>query len=99
MGAYEYNSTPTSVASINARGNRTIAYPNPVTSNYVNIRLDDEESDSAIVRIIDLNGMVVSEKLTQQMGVINIPVTVKPGVYILQIVRGSKMDVERIVVR
>jgi hypothetical protein len=75
-------------ATSNPSGNISI-YPNPAIS-FINVCLPEASSKLQIIRIFDSSGRLCQEnRLEPDINYLNIPIELKPGLYILKIVDGS----------
>jgi ASPIC/UnbV protein/type IX secretion system substrate protein/VCBS repeat protein/Ig-like domain-containing protein len=90
---------PTGISTIN--GNNALSiFPNPV-NDVLNIKLPTAFAGSLIVKIADLTGRIVSDKLFTNPGSGNVKVSLKDlakGAYIVKVIAGENEVVQRIVV-
>lgn len=89
MGAYEFNSTTTSMLEKNELNNAVFVYPNP-TSNAVNILFTMFETENVIVYLSDINGRLINtiEKGIIEKGNHNYQIDISElenGIYLLNI--------------
>jgi hypothetical protein len=72
-------------------------FPNPVKNGLINIELNGA-TNSADIRIIDLNGKIVQEKTFLDQNLVQMGLNIAPGIYLMQIISGEKNIIKRIVV-
>ncbi|HKK80924.1 MAG TPA: endo-1,4-beta-xylanase [Prolixibacteraceae bacterium] len=71
-------------------------YPNPLTGNHLTI---DGAVGDFDVKIIDLSGKMIFSDHINSQGTVKMNVNFKPGIYMLQLVKGRKSFFHKIVVR
>jgi hypothetical protein len=85
-----YDSSKVKIASaVSAEGKKITIYPNPA-SNYINVSVDEPLIENEIIRIFNISGKIVTEEnLPSGIKDIQIPINLKPGLYIVQIGSGK----------
>jgi uncharacterized repeat protein (TIGR02059 family) len=85
-----YESSQTDTLSTTSLEERIITiYPNPA-SNYINVSFNEPLLVNNIIRIFNISGKIVlEEKLDSGTQDLQIPINLKPGVYIVQVGSGK----------
>jgi hypothetical protein len=72
-------------------------YPNPVSTNVINVNFNGKESGRYTIQLVDINGKVIAEKISVIYGRQAVPVFVKQGLakgpYMVKVLSNSKKTV------
>ncbi len=93
-----YNKIGSAVASSNLS-----LYPNPATGNIVTVKLGDENTTGAILKIADHNGNEVHREIlkagTNETDLLLQSLRIRKGMYTLTIMQGNKTDSQKLIVQ
>lgn len=101
MGAYELQSTVTSVAENNELAIDVILFPNP-TSNILNLTFNNTEADNIVLALFDINGRLVKtiDQGQKTIGTYNYQIDLlqeQSGVYFLSLKTTNRMYTQKII--
>ncbi|AGC77112.1 S8 family serine peptidase [Nonlabens dokdonensis] len=92
---------PTVLSNNEVIANEFKVYPNPSNGLFTIVGSDDNNSDKAVINVLDLNGRVVFTKEVQDASRLNESIDVQNlsnGLYLLQVQQGASRTVTKIII-
>lgn len=74
-------------------------YPNPVTGDRLNLRMNFRSDQLVIIQATDITGSQVLKYVTSPINEFFIPISLRPGAYVFSIKSGNHAESKRIVVK